>query len=88
MDPGEGLQKGFFAGPGYLSVSAARVGDQSQKTYCRKQANQEMILSQHLFDREPVIAMRPGKRETGEANGHKNEALDALSSSVSRPEQD
>ena len=42
-----------------------------------------MILSQHLFDREPVIAMRPGKRETGEANGHKHEALDALSSSVS-----
>ena len=88
MDSGEGLQKCFFPGPGYLSVSASRVGDQSQKTHCRKQANQEMILSQHLFDREPVIAMRPGKRETGEANGHKNEALDALSSSVSRPEQD
>lgn len=45
-----------------------------------------MILRQHLFDREPVIAMRPGKRETGEANCHKNEALDALSSSVTRPE--
>ena len=88
MDSGEGLQKCFFSGPGYLSASASRIGDQSQKTYCRKQANQEMILSQHLFDREPAIAMGPGKRETGEANGHKNEALDALSSSVSRPEQD
>ncbi len=85
MDSRHGLQKCFFSGLGRGSCGSAGVGDESQETDRTKQADQEVILSQHLTDRYSAVSLGPGESKADKADRDKGDALDPLSALTPRP---
>ena len=78
MDSRHGLQECFFSRLGRGACGSAGVGDESQETDRTEQADQEVILGQHLTDRYPVVPLDPGDSKADKTDRDKRDALNPL----------
>ena len=85
MDSRHGLQECFFSHLGRGSCGRAGFGDESQKTDCTEQADQEVILGQHLTDWYSVVPLDPGDSKADKADRDKHDALNPLCELTPRP---